>query len=214
MDRTTTHHNQDTTVPSLQNPPSRIPRPRGVTVRPWPWRPEFFENHSRPGGQRRPLLLPHPPHRPPPGLSDPPSLRRSPAAASQPLLGPLGKHLWSPQDTSKNICTWCGGAYREGRLGVAHKPGSILTAGSRHIQTTQGLHPERPGGSTLAVIPEKLNQAKTALVAQAPRPQGNGKRSASTSTPGQGGRASPPGLFWGTVSIFEEELGHISPPLP
>lgn len=149
MDRTTTHHNQDTTVPSLQNPPSRIPRPRGVTVRPWPRRPEFFENHSRPGGQRRPLLLPHPPHPPPPGLSDPPSLRRSPAAASQPLLGPLGKHLWSPQDTSKNICTWCGGAYREGRLGVAHKPGSILTAGSRHIQTTQGLHPERPGGSTL-----------------------------------------------------------------
>lgn len=66
MDRTTTHHNQDTTVPSLQNPPSRIPRPRGVTVRPWPRRPEFFENHSRPGGQRRPLLLPHPPHPPPP----------------------------------------------------------------------------------------------------------------------------------------------------
>ena len=205
MDRTTTHHNQDTTVPSQQNPPSRIPQPRGVTVRPWPWRPEFFQNHSRPGGQRRPLLLPHPPH--PPLLashSDLPSPHSSPAATLQPLLVPPSKHLWSPQATSKAMRTWCVG--RTGRQPGGHPqtwlhphlgPGgpSDTSPCRRHIQTTQGLHPERPRWKHFSSHIRKRNQAKTAPVAQAPRPQGNGMHSASTSAPWEGGRASPPGLF-------------------
>lgn len=55
---------------------------------------------------------------------------------------------------------------------------------SRHIQTTQGLCPEPPRWKHFSSHIRKLNQAKTAPEAQAARPQGNRKRSASTSAPG------------------------------
>ena len=193
MDRTTTHHNQDTTVPSLQNPPSRIPRPWGVTLRPWPWRPELFQNHSRPGGQRRPLLLPHPPNPPPwpltltcphPAVHQLPpyspfwSLSVSICGAPRPLPRICAHGVWGVQGGQP-------GGHPQTWLHPHLGPGgpSDTSPCRRHIQTTQGLHPGHPRWKHFSSHIRKLNQATTAPVAQAPRPQGNGKLSASTSAP-------------------------------
>ena len=85
---------------------------------------------------------------------------------------------------------------------------------SRHIQTTQGLHPEQPRWKHFTSHIRKLNQENTAPVAQEPRPQGNGKRSASTSAPGQGGRASPQASSGGLSASLRREWDtflHLSP---
>lgn len=131
-----------------------------ATLRPWPWRPEFFQNHSRPGDQRRPLLP----------LSSASSLLASPLTCLHPAV-----HQLPPYSPFWSLSKYCGAPgplqriCAHGVWGIQGRPGgrpqtwlhphlgpggpSDTNPCIRHIQTTQGCAPS-PGGSTSAVISE------------------------------------------------------------